>query len=266
MERQRSATPSATRSAIRSAVVWDALQTALQARQSGPTSDPDSAGPGPARSLRVVDLGGGTGGLAVRIAKLGHQVVVVDPSPDALASLESRAAESGVTDSVQGVLGDAATLLEAVDEHSADVVVCHGVLEVVDEPADALEAAATALVAHGCLSVLAAQRSAAVFARAISGHLSDAQAMLTDPDGTWGSTDPVPRRFSRQQLASLVGGAGFAVAEIRGIRVFTDHLSGALVDTEPGAADALQNLEAAVATDPDFMAIATQLHILATRS
>ena len=253
MERQRSA--------IRSAVVFDALQTVLRARQGL-----DSAGSGQARPLRVVDLGGGTGGLAVRIAKLGHEVVVVDPSPDALASLESRVAESAVADSVRGVLGDAATLLDVIGEHSADVVVCHGVLEVVDEPAEALQAAAAVLVAHGCLSVLAAQRSAAVFSRAIAGHLGEARAALTDPDGSWGSTDPVPRRFSRQQLTSLVVDAGFVVAEIRGIRVFTDHLAGALVDSEPGAAGALLDLEAAVSTDPDFMAIATQLHILATRS
>jgi ubiquinone/menaquinone biosynthesis C-methylase UbiE len=245
------------RSAIRGAVVFDALQAVLQARRGVV---------GPDRPLHVVDLGGGTGGLAVRIARLGHEVVVVDPSPDALASLESRAAESGVTDSVRGVLGDAATLLETVGERSADVVICHGVLEVVDEPAEALQAAAAVLVAHGCLSVLAAQRSAAVFARAIAGHLGDARAALTDPDGTWGSTDPVPRRFSRQQLTSLLGEAGLTVAETRGIRVFTDHISGALDDTEPGAADALLDLEAAVATDPDFMAIATQLHLLATRS
>ncbi len=251
------------RSAIRSAVVFDALQAVLQARQGPRKAGPH---PAPARSLRVVDLGGGTGGLAVRIAKLGHEVVVVDPSPDALASLESRAAQSGVTDSVKGVLGDAATLHEVVGEHSTDVVICHGVLEVVDEPVAALHAAAAVLVDHGCLSVLAAQRSAAIFSRAIAGHLEDARAALADPDGSWGSTDPVPRRFSRQQLASLVAEAGFTVAEIRGIRVFSDHLDGAVVDARPGADDTLLELEAAVATDPDFMAMATQLHILATRT
>ncbi len=251
------------RSAIRSAVVFEALQAALEARQS--THEPDPQ-PAPARSLRVVDLGGGTGGLAVRIAQLGHEVVVVDPSPDALASLENRAAQSGVTGSVRGVLGDAATLHEVVGEHSTDVVICHGVLEVVDEPAEALAAAAAVLVDHGCLSVLAAQRSAAIFGRAIAGHLDDALAALADPDGSWGSTDPVPRRFSRQQLASLVAEAGFTVAEVRGVRVFADHLSGAVVDAEPGAADALLELEAAVATDLDFMSMATQLHVLATRS
>src|ERR1700722_18869492 len=34
-------------------------------------------------ALEVVDVGAGTGGFAVRLAKLGHHVTVVDPSPDA---------------------------------------------------------------------------------------------------------------------------------------------------------------------------------------
>ena len=37
------------------------------------------------RPLRVLDLGGGTGGTAVPLAAAGHDVTVVDPSPDALA-------------------------------------------------------------------------------------------------------------------------------------------------------------------------------------
>jgi S-adenosylmethionine-dependent methyltransferase len=137
------------------------------------------------------------------------------------------------------------------------------VLEVVDEPRQALEAAAAVLVADGALSVLAAQRSAAVFTRALAGHLAEAHALLDDPDGRWGESDPVPRRFSRAELDTLLGDAGFTVTEVRGIRVFSDHLSSAAVDAEPGAADALQSLESAVATHPDFMAVATQLHLLA---
>ena len=53
-------------------------------------------------ALRVLDLGGGTGGDAVRLATLGHQVTVADPSPDALASLARRAAEAGVAASSDG--------------------------------------------------------------------------------------------------------------------------------------------------------------------
>ena len=127
------------RSAIRAALVWDAVQAVLAARS---VDAPD-------RPLEVVDLGGGTGGLAVRVAELGHHVVVVDPSPDALASLERRTADAGMVDgrqeqgsgTVRGILGDAATLPDLVPAGSADVVVCHGVLEVVDVPAQALDAA-----------------------------------------------------------------------------------------------------------------------------
>lgn len=241
------------RSAIRTAVVWDALRTVLQSRYDAV---------GGARAVHVVDLGGGTGGLAVPIAGLGHRVTVVDPSPDALASLERRAAEVDLTASVRGVLGDAASLLDVVDPDSADVVICHGVLEVVEAPLEALEAAAAVLVPEGTLSVLAAQRSAAVFARALAGHLAEAHALLDEGGGE--ESGQLPRRFSQAELRALLTRAGFTVAEVRGIRVFTDHISNALVDADPGAADDLQALESAVAASPDFMAVATQLHLLAT--
>jgi S-adenosylmethionine-dependent methyltransferase len=243
------------RSAVRTAVVWDALQAVLRAR---------SDAVGTTRDVHVVDLGGGTGGLAVPVAGLGHRVTVVDPSPDALASLERRAAEVDLSASVRGVLGDAASLLDVVPTDSADVVICHGVLEVVDAPLEALQAAAAVLVAGGTLSVLAAQRSAAVFARALAGHLGEAAALLDELDAPRGEEDPLPRRFSQAELRALLAEAGFEVAEVRGVRVFIDHISSALVDSEPGAAEELQALESAVATSPDFMAVATQLHLLAT--
>lgn len=260
------------RSAIRVAVVWDALRRVLDARQDALRTA------GHDRPLEVVDLGGGTGGLAVRIAELGHHVLVVDPSPDALASLERRAAEAEVSTMVRGVLGDAATLLDVVPAGTADVVICHGVLEVVDVPAQALDAAAAALASGGVLSLLATQRSAAVFARAVSGHVADAHAMLLDPDGRWGDGDPMPRRFTRDQLTGLLDAAGLTMAEVRGVRVFVDHLSSAGVESERSghrvgqgwgqsdeATETLRVLEAEVAMHPDFAAIATQLHLLATK-
>jgi S-adenosylmethionine-dependent methyltransferase len=233
------------RSALRTALVWDALQVVLA--------------PAP---LRVVDLGGGTGEFAVRIAELGHQVTVVDPSPDALASLERRAAESGVA--VAPVLGDADSLLDVVEPASADLVLCHGLLEVVPEPSVALDRVAGALVDGGMVSVLAAQKSGAVLTRAFTGHLAEARALLDHPEGR-GGVDGSIRRFSRVELVALLDSAGFAAGDVRGVRIFTDYVSSSLVDSEPGAADELRALEAAVAGNPEFMAMATQLHVLATK-
>ena len=61
---------------------------------------------GAGTSLRVLDVGGGSGMFAVPLARLGHDVTVVDPSADALATLRRRADTAGVGARVRGVQGD----------------------------------------------------------------------------------------------------------------------------------------------------------------
>src|SRR3954468_7332053 len=164
------------RGSTRSAVVWSGLESVLH-------GDPRD----------VLDIGGGTGGLAVRIGGLGHRVTVVDPSPDALAALDRRAREHDVA--VTGSQGDLSSLLDVVGPDSADLVLCHGVLEVVDDPATALGTLARVVRPGGVLSLLVAQRYAAVVARAMAGHFQQALAML-DP-----STAPAPRATTAQGRA-----------------------------------------------------------------
>ena len=118
--------------------------------------------------LDVVDLGGGTGGVATALAEHGHRVTVIDPSPDALASLERRSAEAGLEGRIVGRQGDAADLVDVVGERSVDVVVCHRVLEVVESPPEALAAVAAVLRPAGALSLLAPQRRAAVLGHALA--------------------------------------------------------------------------------------------------
>jgi SAM-dependent methyltransferase len=216
-----------------------------------------------ATPLDVVDVGGGTGGFAVPLAALGHRVSVVDPSPDALASLQRRAGEAGV--SVRAVQGDAAGLLDVVAPSSADLVICHGVLEHVDEVAPAVRGLVAVLRSGGSLSLLVAQRTAAVVARVVAGRLAEARHALDDPDGRWGPGDPMPRRFSEPELLSVLADAGLQVREVHGVRTVADLVPGGLVDAEPGAADALVDLELRTADRPELRAVATQLHVLATR-
>lgn len=235
------------RGSTRSAVVWAGLATVLQ---DGPRD--------------VLDIGGGTGGLAVRVGGLGHRVTVVDPSPDALAALDRRAREHDVA--VTGRQGDLSSLLEVVGPDSADVVLCHGVLEVVDDPATALATLARVVRPGGVLSLLAAQRHAAVVARAMAGHFHQALAMLDPQPGQAVPTGRTGRRFTHDELTALVVDAGFGVDEVHAIRVFTDLVPGSLLDLEPGASTALVELEQAVAARPEYLPLATQVHLLAHRA
>src|SRR5580698_3498339 len=135
-------------------------------------------------ALEVVDVGAGTGGFAVRLAKLGHHVTVVDPSPDALAAARWRAAELGVT--LTAVQGEASEIAGLVGDGAADLVVCHNVLEYVDSPAAAMAAIARVLRPGGTVSVLAANVVAAVLQRALAGRYEEARRLLTSNAG-----DPV---------------------------------------------------------------------------
>lgn len=238
---------------VRGAVVWQVLTEAL-------------AGLG--GSVHVLDAGGGTGGLAVPLALLGHRVTVVDPSPDSLAALERRAAEEapGRALELTAVQGDLDTLLDVVEPGSVDLVLCHSVLEVVEDPAAGLATVAAALRPGGLASVLVANRSAAVLARALSGHFAEAVTAMDDPDGRWGVADAALRRFGRDELVGLVAAAGLAPVDVHGVRVFTDLVPGALIDADAAAFEALVTLELAASRRSPYAELATQLHVLAQRA
>jgi SAM-dependent methyltransferase len=214
------------------------------------------------RELAVLDVGGGTGGFAVPMAESGHRVTVVDASPDALAALTRRAADAGVADRVRAVQGDGDALAGLVAPASVDLILCHAVLEVVDDPAEVVAAIATALRPGGALSLLVAGRAAAVLARAFNGHLDAASALLTDPDGRAGPRDTLRRRYDSETAAALLGGAGLTVEETHGVRVLADLLPAAVVEADPRA---MLELELALASRPPWRDIASQRHVFARR-
>jgi S-adenosylmethionine-dependent methyltransferase len=233
--------PLERRASVRTAVVWEAVQARLAA--GGPQT--------------VLDIGGGTGGFAVRVAELGHRVTVIDPSPDALAALGRRASERGVADLVVAQQGDLATVGDLVEAGSADLVLCHEVLGLVEDQGAALETIAGALRAGGVLSLLVSQRHAAVLARAMAGHFVQAREAL---DGA----APGERRFTAEEITDLLGAHGFRIEEVQAVRVFADLVPSTLLDLEPGAVGGLLDLERAVAGRPEYRTLAAQLHLLAT--
>ena len=240
----------------RTAVVWSVLRAEVERRSQA----------GDGRGLAALDVGGGSGGFAVPLAEMGLAVTVVDASADALATLQRRAAEAGVADRIAALQGDADLLPEVVPPDAYDLVLCHSVLEVVDDPVVTTGILAAALRPGGCASVLVANRAATVLARALGGHLAGAYRALTDPAGRWSDTDGVRRRFDTGTFTALLQAAGLLVEQLHGIRVVADLVPGALLDGVPGAAEALRDLELAASALPPYRDIATQLHALARRS
>ncbi|MCW2507583.1 MAG: Methyltransferase [Modestobacter sp.] len=212
--------------------------------------------------LRVLDVGGGSGMFAVPLAQLGHQVTVVDPSADALATLHRRAATVGAGDRVRGIQGDGDRMLTTLPAGDLfDLVLCHFVLEVVDDPASTLQQIAGVLRPGGQLSTASANRAGAVLARAVGGHPVEARALLAGEDPAPGRGGPARRRFSPEELLALIAGAGLEPGQWRGVSVVSDLL-GASSGADP---DALRALELSLASTSPYRDVATGLHVLATR-
>jgi SAM-dependent methyltransferase len=244
-----------TRGSVRTAVVWRSVRSLLVDLVQGTGRD----------HLDLLDAGGGTGGFAVPLAELGHRVTVVDASPDSLAALARRAAEAGVTDLIRSVQGDVASLLDVVQPNSFDLVVVHSVLEIVDDPAAVLAAVGAVLRPGGVVSVVAANRLAAVLHRAAAGRFDEALHALRDPLGRYSASDPAPRRFALADLEALLGAAGLTVIAAQGSRVFADLIPGGSLDADPAAVEALIALEFEASEVPAFRDIATQLHVVGRR-
>jgi SAM-dependent methyltransferase len=235
-------------------VVWQVLHREL---------DRAMAGRGAGTPLRIVDVGGGTGGFAVPLAKDGHDVTVIDASPDALAALTRRADEAGVGERIRAVQGDADSIGELVEPGSADLVLCHSVLEVVDAPSDVARSVATTLRPGGAASVLVANRAAAALARAVGGQLDLATTLLGDPQGRAGERDTLRRRYDIDTATALLTKAGLIVDEVHGVRVVADLVPAWVADREH---DALVAFELAAAGRTPYRDMAAQLHLLARRA
>ncbi|EHK86670.1 methyltransferase domain-containing protein [Saccharomonospora azurea] len=233
-----------------SAAVRKVLETELRAARARGAQEPV-----------VVDVGGGSGVWAVPFAAAGCRVTVVEPSLDALATLERRATEDGVADRITVVADDADALGEHVRPGTADLVLAHSLLEVVDDPRRTMASIVEATAPGGAVSVLVANRHAAVLHRALAGRLVEARELLSQPDGVRsGDAETVLRRFDVDGVTALLADVGLSVETVRGDGVVSEIVSPE--EAESWESD-LAEFEAVAAVTSPLRDVATRLHALA---
>jgi S-adenosylmethionine-dependent methyltransferase len=217
------------------------------------------------KSLFALDVGAGTGATAVRLAQLGFHVTLLDSSQAMLDIARLTAKKIGVTNRVTFVEGDAGHLTSLFSA-SFDVVLCHNVLEFVDDPTIVLRDASRLLRdASGVLSVVVRNQAGEVFKAAIlAGNLAAAEANLTSE---WGS-EPLyggkVRLFTPSGLQAMLNTVSLAVIAKRGVRVIADYLPERISrsDEYPRILD----LEKMLSSRPEYAAVARYTHFLVRRT
>ncbi len=220
-----------------------------------------------ARPLRALDIGCGTGATAVRLARLGIHVMLLDSSSSMLDLAVRAAGEAGVADRVEWKHGDAAQLVRSFfGPESFDVVLCHNILEYVDDPVTVLRGAARGLRnSAAILSVLVRNRAGEVLKAAIqAGDLAAAEASLTAEWGHESLYGGKVRLFTSESLHAMLKAAELGVASERGIRVVSDYLPPRV--SRDAEYERIFELERKLGRLPEFAAIARYTHCLAHRA
>src|SRR6267154_2457760 len=214
-------------------------------------------------SLCALDLGCGTGATAVRLARLGIHVTLLDSSAEMLHIAKRAAREAGVTDHVVLQHGDATRLANLFHTRSFDVIVCHNILEYCDDPASVLRGAACALRdSSAILSVLVRNQAGEVFKAAIqAGDLAAAENGLTDEWGHESLYGGRVRLFRPDRLRAMLAEASLAGMAERGVRVLADYLPPRVSRTADY--ERIFELERKLGSRPEYAAVARYTHCLA---
>jgi S-adenosylmethionine-dependent methyltransferase len=214
----------------------------------------------PEPPARVVDAGGGTGQLAVALARRGYQVTVVDTSAAMLATCAQRAAGEGaeVAARLATVQGDAADLPALLGPASRDAAVCHDLITQVDDPAAVLAALAGVLCDGGVLSLSFANRDWLVLRAGRRGEHAGALRLV---HGREAGRPPAPA-MTLDEVEAELERAGFEPVAASGVGVFVDSGDD---DPDPAGLAALAELERLIATREPYRSSARTVHVVGRR-
>ncbi len=215
---------------------------------------------------RVLDIGCGQGTQVLNLARRGHVVTGLDSSGVLLADLgrSLRGEPPEVRDRVRLVRGDALAAAALFQAASFDVVLCHGVLMYLPDPAAALDAVARVTAPGGIVSLLVRNGDALAMRPGLHGDWAAAAAAF-DGTGYLNRIGVHARADRLEDLAAALAARELDVQCWYGVRVFTD-----LADDDAPVPDAdrlrllLQCEERAGRSDP-YRTVAALLHVLARR-
>lgn len=221
--------------------------------------------PAPAAQRPVLDLGGGTGVMSVRLAGKEFQVVLLDSSEEMLGIAQKEAAASEVSDRISFRQSNAHQLHELFAPESFDVVVCHNLLEYVADPGAIVRSISGVLRKDGFVSVLLRNRAGEVLKAAITsrdlGLAKDNLSAKTVADSLYGK--PV-RVFDLADVRQMLAQGNLEVVEEFGIRVFSDYLDSTNANGETYRK--VLELELMLGAQPQFAAIARYVQVIARPS
>jgi SAM-dependent methyltransferase len=218
--------------------------------------------PRAAQPLRALDVGGGTGALAIRLAKSGLHVTLLDTSLPMLDLAKQASQKAGVAERIVLQHGDAGDLANLFPAESFDVVLCHNILEYVADPFAVLQSAAHRLRDRSSIiSILVRNQAGEVLNAVTKGDLAAAEHVLTEKSARESLYGGTVRLFTPEGVRAMLAKFSLVVFAERGVRVASDYLPPQVSRT--AEYEHIFQLERKLGMRPDFGPIARYLQYVA---
>jgi len=214
---------------------------------------------------RVLDAGGGSGELTLRLLECGYRVWLLDYAPAMLDQARRAADElpAAARERLTCCLLPADEAGTAFDPGFFDVVTCHTLIEYLPRPQDTLRQLARVLGDGGLLSLSFVNRHAEVL-RQVWRHGDPAGALARLEEGQFCARlfDVAGRAYTAGEVSNWLVGLGLAVAATYGVRAFADQVPPQRLNAPEFFADLLR-LEVAAASLSPYRHIARYVHLIA---
>jgi S-adenosylmethionine-dependent methyltransferase len=216
----------------------------------------------PAVPVSIVDVGGGAGHQAIRLARAGNDVTPVDPSADMLDRAERSIAQEApeVRARLQLVKATAAEAPQVLGGRRYEAVVCHAVLPYVQDAQSLIVTLARLAVPGTLLSLVFKNADALAMRPALEGRWSQAMPAFEATEDV-GGLSVSTRAHRRSELEPELSAAGFECLAWYGIRVMSDHLA----DAPTVRLDEVLPVESEAARRDPYRALGRLIHLVAAR-
>ena len=178
----------------------------------------------PDKLLRILDAGGGMGTDSLPLASEGHQVDLVDYSPAMLALAKRDVAAADLTVRVTLHQGDVTAIQDQFAPSTFDAVLCHNVLQYLDDVPALLRSLSATLKPGGFISLIGMNRYALPWRAALlRNDLDEAYETLdahTEMTQVFGHAVTV---YSRDEIEVMLPQAGLVFDGYYGIRCLNDY-------------------------------------------
>ena len=219
------------------------------------------------RPLRILDAGGGNGLASLTLARMNHQVDLVDLSRKMLDDARAKAALAGVTDRLRTHASDILGIADQFAENEFDIVLCHNVIQFVDDVIPLLQVLHRVLKPGGFLSLVTSNQHALPYQAAFGEQDLDKAYELLDPSDQHNPVfDIVAHEYQPDEVMAWLTEMGLSLEKHYGIRCLSDYWGTTEQKDASVVQEKLKKLEMELTERAPYKLTARQFQLIARKS